>query len=191
MTRSNQWCNGHLGGYIGGGDPQTYDPGLWEELLFRFGAKSVVDMGCAEGHSTRWFAEHGCEVLGIEGWEKPIREGVWTATVLHDYVEGPYCTGRAWDLCWCCEFLEHVEARYWPNVLATLSECRIIALTHAYKRNFGWHHINCQKPEYWIARLSPEGYRFDGEATAAVCAKAKPESHFQKRGMIFIREVGA
>jgi 16S rRNA A1518/A1519 N6-dimethyltransferase RsmA/KsgA/DIM1 with predicted DNA glycosylase/AP lyase activity len=56
----------HLGGYIIGGDSNTYAPEIWDWMI-NHNIKSVIDVGCGEGHSTKYFYDNGCEVLGVEG----------------------------------------------------------------------------------------------------------------------------
>ena len=37
-------------------------PGLWNFLLKGLNVRSVVDVGCGRGISTRWFMDHGADV---------------------------------------------------------------------------------------------------------------------------------
>ena len=65
-------ANPHLGGYIVGGDDATYYPHLWDWLVSARGVKSVVDVGCGEGHAARYFADHRMEGLArYAGWDLP------------------------------------------------------------------------------------------------------------------------
>ena len=63
----------HLGGYWKGGDPHSWCPTLWKAVVLERQVRSVVDVGCGEGHSTRFFADLGLEVLGVEGGKEAIR----------------------------------------------------------------------------------------------------------------------
>ena len=58
--------DGHLGGYVRGGDPGTWCPNLWNWAVDAFDVQSVLDVGCGEAHSTRFFHQLGCEALGVE-----------------------------------------------------------------------------------------------------------------------------
>jgi SAM-dependent methyltransferase len=175
----------HLGGYIAGGDPWTWCPSLWAWLIERYAVKSVIDVGCGEGHALRWFRERGCRVHGIDGitQDDPDIEA-------NDYTIGPsdsFFTSRDdFDLCWCCEFVEHVEERHMPNYLPSLEQGRVIAMTHAEPGQPGWHHVNNQPAAYWKGVLAAIGYRFDWEATIEGRGKA-PSTHFARSGMIFRR----
>ena len=60
----------HLGGYIVGltnhGDPNTYATEVWD-WMYDNGIRSVIDVGCGEGHSTKYFLDKGIRAIGIEG----------------------------------------------------------------------------------------------------------------------------
>ena len=134
-----------------------------------------------------WFKERGLGAIGVEGWEKPIREAVTSGIILHDYTTGPMRTGIEWDLCWCAEFVEHVEERFWENILATFLECRIVTMTHAAPRQRGWHHVNCRPEPYWIGKMAGH-FDYDPVATKDLRAKGKEKSAFRERGLIFIHK---
>ena len=51
----------HLGGSTDV-DTQGRVPGLWNYLMKGINVKSVVDVGCGRGISTRWFMDHGADV---------------------------------------------------------------------------------------------------------------------------------
>jgi len=99
----------HLGGSTAN-DAQGLAPGLWTFLMKALTVKSVVDVGCGRGVSTKWFLEHGADVLCIEGGNEAIgrsylpRERI----VPHDFAQGPYWPEKTYDLAWCIEVLEHV-----------------------------------------------------------------------------------
>jgi SAM-dependent methyltransferase len=147
----------HLGGNIAGGDKLTYMPLLWQLLLYKYKIKSVLDVGCGEGHAMEWFNNHKCTTLGIEG----LKQNVDTCTnknlnvIQLDLTEEPYQSKQPFDLIWCCETLEHIEKKYLDNVIQTLSNGKIIAMTCAVPNQAGYHHVNCQPLEYWIDALKP------------------------------------
>lgn len=156
-------ADGHLGGYIKGGDSYTYCPVLWDHLLREFGARSVLDIGCAEGHAMRWFHSYGVEVTGIEGCQQAIDDHLMPAHVYqHDFTKGIFNAPKV-DMIWCCEVLEHVASEFEPNLLATMKEAapNVIAVTAAKPGQQGYHHVNCQTPEYWIARFASMGYEHE------------------------------
>lgn len=155
----------HLGGYIIGlteyGDPNSYSTEVWDWMIENK-IKSVIDIGCGEGHSTKYFIEKGINCLGIEGGENAVNNSpVKSSLVLHDFTEGPYIPSENYDAVWCCEFVEHVEEKFVDNFLKTFTFANKILLTHAVPGQEGYHHVNCQPPEYWIKKIENLGYILD------------------------------
>jgi hypothetical protein len=155
----------HLGGYVVGGDPHTYETAVWEYLHARFKVKTLLDIGAGEGHCLKWWMGHDQDiecVCGIEGlWNHSLANLGWESVVAefrvewHDYTEGPCHLNRDYDLGWCMEVVEHVEERYFPNLLSTFFTCKTLALSHAAPEQEGHHHVNCRTAEYWIDALKP------------------------------------
>jgi SAM-dependent methyltransferase len=172
----------HLGGYLIGGDQGSYYPDLWHWLVTKYHLRSVVDVGCGEGHSVAYFRGLGCAVLGIDGIAQDAED-----IVQHDYSTGPYPHALGeFDLCWCCEFVEHVEAEYEENFLATFAHARIIAMTHGLPGQGGHHHVNCQPPDYWIERMREHGFRLNRPATRRA-RQLTPNGYFDWSGLVFVR----
>ena len=131
----------HLGGYIRSrkrkrsasgwrehGDPATWTPQLWLWAYERLGVRSLLDIGCGEGHSTKFFKDLGCDVLGIDGSLQAKRDSVIPDFhVIHDFANGPFLVHKPFDLVWCCEFVEHVEERF-SNELRKRTFCSISCL---------------------------------------------------------------
>lgn len=161
----------HLGGNIVEspiGDPNTYYPDLWKWLVEHYAVKSVLDVGCGSGHSSVCFKDLGCYVVGIDGLEENIEEtrAKGVVGILQDYEKGPSPLNESFDLCWTCEFVEHVEAKYVENFMQDMRRGRIIAMTHALPDQLGGHHhVNCQGSAYWEGILNRLGYRVDLDAT--------------------------
>lgn len=157
----------HLGGYIVGltshGDPNTYATEVWDWMIMS-GIKSVIDIGCGEGHSTKYFIDNGVDCLGIEGGENaynnsPVKENI----TLHDYTEGYYITNKKFDAVWCCEFVEHISEEFVDNFLSTFKCADKIFMTHALPGQEGYHHVNCQEKSYWVDKLKSIGYSYNEE----------------------------
>jgi hypothetical protein len=155
----------HLGGYIIGltnyGDPNSYATEVWEWMIENK-IKSVIDIGCGEGHSVKYFLDRGIESLGVEGGENayknsPSKENL----ILHDYTEGPFIPNKKFDAVWCCEFVEHVEEKYMQNYLETFKFSDKIFMTHALPGQEGYHHVNCQVSEYWIDTIEEIGFKYN------------------------------
>lgn len=159
----------HLGGYWNTknlwGDPGTWGPEIWNKLIKDKNIKSVVDIGCGLGFSTKYFASKGLTAIGIEGGENALNNSVYDGDVrLHDYTTGSKLNDdELFDLVWCCEFVEHVEEEFADNFLSDFAHGNYVAMTHADVGQPGYHHVNCQSQEYWIKKLEEKGFEFDKE----------------------------
>jgi SAM-dependent methyltransferase len=183
--------DGHLGGYVVGGDNATFYPGLFDWLVDAWGVKSVIDVGCGEGHALRYFRDRGCRVIGVDGIEQDDPD-----IVTHDYTvqhwpgTDPVCD-PLWDLAWSCEFVEHVDEQYVPNFLATFKCARYVLMTHGEPGQPGWHHVNNQTADYWKGAMAAVGYEFNEILTAAAREMASmntdPYNHFRRSGLAFRR----
>jgi len=177
----------HLGGYWRGGDPHSWCPDLWQGVVKEYGIKSVIDVGCGEGYSTRYFQEMGLDVLGVEGGKEAIRNSAVPQLIAHhDYTKGPYIPSSRCDLIWCCEFVEHVEERFVENFLATFSAGTYCLMTHALPGQDGYHHVNCQPPEYWIGRMKTIGFEHDPAATKHL--RGLTEAKHVNRSLLFFKK---
>lgn len=180
--------DGHLGGYVPGGDPDTFYPQLWDWLVTELAVDSVVDVGCGEGQALGYFRGLGCDVFGIDGIYQPEIDDFCQ----HDYADGPLALNARDDLCWSCEFVEHVEEEHVPNFLATFASADLVLMTHATPGQPGWHHVNCQTDGYWTERLASIDYRLDEQLTARTRALAagngRDTNYYRDTGLAFRRE---
>lgn len=174
--------DGHLGGYIPGGDPATVYEALWQALIDD-GVESIIDVGCGDGVALRYFAARGVTVVGVDGIEQPDDR-----ILQHDYTTGPLALPEA-DLAWSCEFVEHVEERYIANFARTFQCARTLLMTHAMPGQGGWHHVNCQPSTYWIDRLSEYGFEYDERLTKwsrdLAGLNPHPANHYARSGLAF------
>lgn len=177
---------GHLGGYVVGGDAATWYPELWEWMIREWNVLSMVDIGCGEGATRRFFAERGVSAIGIDGVEQKGDDyvRVW------DYASGPKALIEPVDLVWMCEFVEHVDEQYVKNFMATCWGAKWIAMTHASPEQPGWHHVNCRESEYWRGVMAGAGFVEDVALTLSARRMARsnvsPWNHFARSGMVFV-----
>jgi SAM-dependent methyltransferase len=181
----------HLGGFIVGGDDATYFPELWRWLVWHHGVRSVLDVGCGEGHAIDYFrTECDCYAVGVDG---VAQVSPWIHQT--DFSEGPenrFCD-LEFDLVWSCEFVEHVDEQYMPNYLPSFAQGRLILMTHAAPDQPGHHHVNCQPTVYWQGVMAAIGYRLNWDLTMAAREKSlsctSPYNHFARSGLAFVRNV--
>ena len=153
--------DGHLGGFVQGGDPDTFDPVVWQDLINNFKPCNLIDVGCGEGHAIKWFVDNGVDAIGVEGSYKALEKSpVKDRIIIHDYTKGPFKIGSEFDLAWSCEFVEHVEARFTNNYMATFSCAPVVAMTYSEPQwsSGGHHHVNCQPQSYWNEKFEAMGY---------------------------------
>ena len=77
-----------LGGNMRHGDIHTACPALWRYLVERFAVKSVLDVGCGEGHAVSFFQRLGVMAHGIDGLRTNVARSV-VPIALHDLLTGP------------------------------------------------------------------------------------------------------
>src|SRR5262249_13023087 len=98
-------------------------------------------------------------------------------------------------LIWSCEFLEHVDREYVPNILASFAVARAILLTHAFPGQRGHHHVNCQPSSYWIGLLEEAGFEcsvpLSLKARAVTLHDSGNINHFARSGLFFLKRAEA
>jgi cyclopropane fatty-acyl-phospholipid synthase-like methyltransferase len=178
--------DGHLGGYIAGGDPATQYPDLWAWLVAIKGVSSVLDVGCGDGAAMYVFDQLGCDVRGVDGVAQ-----IDPRIAHHDFTLAPWTIVDDVDLVWSCEFVEHVEEQYIGNFLAAFKRGRAVLMTHASPGQQGHHHVNCRTDDYWVGVMAATGYQLDGDLTrdtrAIASANTDPNNHYARSGLAFTR----
>lgn len=181
---------GHLGGFYTTVDKPSHCPKMFKYLVEELNVKSVLDIGCGMGYQMQEFMKYCDEVVGVDGSayateNSPVKENIFR----HDYTIGELETEDRYDLCWCCEFVEHVEHQYVDNFLSTFAFCNYVAMTHAVPGQGGHHHVNCQPKEYWIENMKRYGFEYDDDFTEKLKEIAKTEGdyspHFVATGLFF------
>ena len=128
-AHSSCFVENHLGGCGIEGDTATHYPIMWSHLVSKFKIKSVLDVGCGFGYSLKFFEDLGCEVLWVEGSDKVIELTPLKDKILHvDYTASEFVPEKTYDLCWSCEFVEHVKEEFSPRFISTFKKsiCEIL-----------------------------------------------------------------
>lgn len=159
MTMSDPYAHTSLGGAVEQGDANTIMPDVWGYLLTRHQVRSVLDLGCGFGHAMKWFEDNLVPTRGVEGWEEAVTRHLVPGHVLqHDYTKGlSPLADAAYDLCWCAEFVEHVEERFIPNYMADMKRCRLVCITHAEPWQDGHHHVTLHDDDWWVRTFAGHG----------------------------------
>jgi SAM-dependent methyltransferase len=174
----------HLGGNIKLGDPYTYCPSVWDYLILRFGIESAMDLGSGTGIAASYLSKKGVRVIAIDGFEENAVRSVYP-TVVHDLTTGPVVTRV--DLVHCQEVAEHIEEKFLDNLLDSLLTGRVVALTHAFPGQDGYHHVNLQPREYWVSHMAQRGAVLLEEDTRRVQELAKRDGapYMAASGLVF------
>jgi SAM-dependent methyltransferase len=172
----------HLGGHE---DITQLDEGALDYLIERYGAKTMVDVGCGPGGMLQYARLRGLVAVGVDGDATVARDV--PGVVEHDYTTGPLDLG-AFDLAWSVEFVEHVDEAHVDNFMTTFRGCATVFITAARPGQPGYHHVNCQAAEYWVERFRRQGFVLDDEGTDGVRAASTMWSRFtENTGMVFRR----
>ncbi len=185
----------HLGTNTIGGNPDTFYPELWKWIVDRFMVNHVLDVGCGEGHALEYFKACGCRVSGLDG----LIENVSLAQdrcrnldgssdiVTHDICESPLVVrgGGFFDLVWCCEVVGQIDPASVKNVIQTLTQGRVLAMTNETPKQSRALAKNLQEPEYWTRLIEAEGMKYD----AALTEESKQYGHhyWTATGRIYVR----
>jgi SAM-dependent methyltransferase len=175
-----------LGGNLRHGDDHTFCPTVWSYLVDRFAVRSVLDVGCGEGHAVAWFNRLGVYAVGIDGLSRNV------ARAVHPIIGHDICSTHDFvmpvDLVWSCEVAEHIDEAYVDNYLNVLSNGKIVAMTHAVPGQGGYHHVNEQPQVYWVQKMLQRGYDLHS-STGITRNLVEPwGTYFRDTGMVFIRD---
>jgi SAM-dependent methyltransferase len=165
----------HLGGFteydIAGISNNTFN-----YMLSELAIKSLLDVGCGRGISTKYFLDHGARVLCVEGSNDAIKQSLLPRDLIidHDYTKGPYWPSETFDAAWSVEFLEHISRQYIRNYLATFRRAALIFVTSSF--GGGWHHIEVRESYWWNWRLIAAGFVYIADLSEAIKKSACSET---------------
>lgn len=175
-----------LGHHLSGHSNKTWvDEGAFKKIREIIFVESMVDVGCGPGGMVKFTKSLGIKSIGVDGDNSIIRE-IENDFYLHDYSKGLFETNLNFDLCWCVEFLEHVDALYKDNYFDTFKKCKYVFCTFAPKGKGGYHHVNTQDEAYWIETFEMFNFKFQLEETKAIRASSTINKNFiRNHGLLF------
>lgn len=131
--------------------------------------KSLVDVGCGEGHYLAWLEKNRPEVriAGLEGSlvARDRADNVVMKNVIYpcDFRTQVYVSKDGdFDIALSLEVAEHIEAEYADVFVDTLcSLSSNVVMTAAPPGQGGLMHVNEQPKAYWRAKFAQRGYYED------------------------------
>lgn len=138
---------------------------LFDYMMGPLAIKSVVDVGCGKGISTKEFLDRGARVLCVEGSHDGVTQSLLPPEMIveHDFSRGPWWPEETYDAAWSVEFLEHVGRPYMLNYMPIFKKSALIFVTSS---GFGgWHHVEVHAHWWWRARFEAQGFIFSQELT--------------------------
>lgn len=130
----------HLGGFTAF-DPMGISNNTFNFMMGGLAVKSLVDVGCGKGVSTKYFHDQGVKVLCVEGSHDAVTQSVLPPdrVVEHDFSLGPWWPKDTYDVAWSVEFIEHVGRHHMENYLPIFHKSALIFISGS---GFGgWHHV--------------------------------------------------
>jgi SAM-dependent methyltransferase len=131
------------------------------QVLELIPVRSVVDVGCGEGHWLSIFEKLGVEdVLGIDGdYIDQARLAIPQSQFQVFDLTKPFILGRMFDLAISLEVAEHLPADCAPNFVKCLTRLSpVILFSAAIPFQGGNHHVNEQWPDEWAALFREHNY---------------------------------
>jgi len=134
-------------------------------FMNQFNCKTMLDIGCGIGLNV----SYANEVLGLDAWGiegdpncKPIVKNF----LLHDFENDGFLDKSKlphdeFDFVYCVVVSEHIEDSANEQFMDALSLGKHVLFTWCEPGYPGYHHVNCQLPEYWIEKFKAKGYQYD------------------------------
>ncbi|MDC3187107.1 class I SAM-dependent methyltransferase [Pelagibacteraceae bacterium] len=175
-----------LGHHLSGHGNKTWvDEGSFKKINELIDIKSMVDVGCGPGGMVKYTKDLGIKSIGIDGDNSIIRD-IEDDFYLHDYTKGYFNTELTFDLCWCVEFLEHVDSLYADNYFDTFKKCKYVFCTFAPKGKGGYHHVNTQDEAYWKEKFDNFNFKYLEEDTKLIRLSSTITKNFiRDHGLFF------
>ena len=147
------------------------------EVLYReFQPRKLADIGSGCGVYSRFFRDHGAEVVSIDAVKPPVEYSFPGLVEIRD-LRTPFA--NVWDpfdMALCLEVAEHIpeeSADVFLGNIAALSDLQVFS--HAPPRQGGTGHVNEQPKRYWIAKMAAHGFAYDRPRTGVLMETFKRE----------------
>lgn len=134
------------------------------EYFQNLGCKTMLDIGCGVGLNVSYASEVlGYDAWGIEG--DPKCKPIVKNFVLHDFENDGFLDKtklphKEFDLVYCVVVSEHIEHSANAQFMDALSLGKYVLFTWCEPGYPGYHHVNCQFPDYWIPKFEALGYKY-------------------------------
>lgn len=174
----------HLGGHL---NKTHLDEGSLSFFINILKIKSFLDIGCGPGGMVELANKKGLESLGIDG-DYTLNRFDATKFIIHDFTQGPLLLDKTFDLCWSCEFVEHVEKDYVDNFMKTFNYANQVLITFAPPNTPGHHHVNCQTQEYWIDLFKNYNFNYNNYITKHIRKVSTMQKPFVKNNGLFFEK---
>jgi SAM-dependent methyltransferase len=185
--KNNMNENNPLPSHLGGHFNETHlDNGVLDYMIEKYKVESFLDVGCGPGGMVELALSKGLKAFGIDGDYTVERN---TPVLIHDYTLGPANIEDNFDMCWSCEFLEHVDEKYIPNFMNSFQKCKYVIATHADPGQWGHHHVNCQPYSYWKDVFAQYGFKCSAMESLKIREiSTMPANHLKRSGLFFINK---
>ncbi len=130
------------------------------DLMSPHQPRSVVDVGCGEGHWLSVASECGAsDCLGLDGdYVQRDRLAIPADRFIAADLTHPPTLDRRFDLAMCLEVGEHLPHEHSDTLVTFLTSLApVVLFSAAIPRQGGTHHVNEQWPGYWFERFSRHG----------------------------------
>jgi hypothetical protein len=130
-------------------------------LLRRFGAGSLLEVGCGNAHWTQAAIDAGvADYAVVDGpWNERADLLVDTARFVEHHLDQPLELDRRFDLALCLEVAEHVAPAAADTLVGSLVRASdVVAFGAAIPLQGGFGHVNEQWPSWWRAKFALAGY---------------------------------
>lgn len=160
------------------------------DLLAPQTVRSVVDVGCGEGHWLAAAKELGAsEILGLDGdYVRRDRLAIPAERFTSTDLTNPPALGREFDLAMCLEVGEHLPEQHAATLVGFVgSLAPVVLFSAAIPAQGGTGHLNERWPDYWAALFAHRGFVCADVLRTALWENDRVEWWYAQNAMLFVR----